>query len=77
MKKSNLRQMYTISSQAFSLPILNSLINDELKIELSDEVRQSIIRCRNYLDKKIATTLDPIYGINTSLTYIIPLQLQN
>ena len=57
--------MYTISSQAFSLPILNSLINEELKIELSDEVRQSIIRCRNYLDKKIATTLDPIYGINT------------
>ena len=57
--------MYTISSQAFSLPILNSLIYEGLKIKLSEEVKKNIVNCRNYLDKKIAKTVDPIYGINT------------
>ena len=57
--------MYTISSQAFSLPILNSLIYEGLKIKLSEDVKKNIVNCRNYLDEKIARTIDPIYGINT------------
>ena len=57
--------MYTISSQALSLPVLNSLIYGGLKIQLSEDVKQNIVSCRNYLDKKIARTIDPIYGINT------------
>ena len=57
--------MYTISSQALSLPVLNSLIYEGLKIQLSDDVKQNIVSCRNYLDEKIARTTDPIYGINT------------
>ena len=57
--------MYTISSQALSLPVLNSLIYEGLKIQLSEDVKQNIASCRNYLDKKIARTIDPIYGINT------------
>ena len=57
--------MYTISSQALSLPVLNSLIYEGLKIQLSEDVKQNIVSCRNYLDKKIARTIDPIYGINT------------
>ena len=57
--------MYTISSQALSLPVLNSLIYEGLKIQLSDDVKQNIVSCRNYLDEKIARTIDPIYGINT------------
>ena len=57
--------MYTISSQALSLPVLNSLIYGGLKIQLSEDVKQNIVSCRNYLDEKIARTIDPIYGINT------------
>jgi len=57
--------MYTISSQALNLPVLNSLIYEGLKIQLSEDVKQNIVSCRNYLDEKIARTIDPIYGINT------------
>ena len=57
--------MYTISSEALSLPVLNSLIYEGLKIQLSEDVKQNIVSCRNYLDEKIARTIDPIYGINT------------
>ena len=57
--------MYTISSQALSLPVLNSLIYEGLKIQLSEDIIQNIVNCRNYLDEKTAGTVDPIYGINT------------
>ena len=57
--------MYTISSQALSLPVLNSLIYEGLKIQLSEDVKQNIVSCRSYLDEKISRTIDPIYGINT------------
>ena len=57
--------MYTISSQPFSLSILNRIVSEHLKIKLSEEIKENIINCRKYLDKKITTSLDPIYGINT------------
>ena len=57
--------MYTLSSNSFSLSTLKNIIYEELKIKLSEEVKQKIVSCRNYLDEKIATTVDPIYGINT------------
>ena len=57
--------MYTISSQPFSLSILNRIVSEQLKIKLSEEIKENIINCRKYLDKKITTSLDPIYGINT------------
>ena len=57
--------MYTISSQPFSLSILNRIVSEHLKIKLSEEIKENIINCRKDLDKKITTSLDPIYGINT------------
>ncbi len=44
--------------------VFNILKND-LKIQLSNEVKERIVKCRTYLDKKIAETTEPIYGINT------------
>lgn len=57
--------MYTLSSKAFSLSDLKSLIFENKKIKLSEALVQSITDCRDYLDQKIASTSDPIYGINT------------
>ena len=57
--------MYTLSSKAFSLSDLKSLIFENKKIKLSEALVQSITNCRHYLDQKIASTSDPIYGINT------------
>ena len=57
--------MYTLSSKAFSLSDLKSLIFENKKIKLSEALVQSITDCRDYFDQKIASTSDPIYGINT------------
>lgn len=69
--------MYTISSQALSLPVLNSLIYEGLKIQLSEDVKQNIVSCRNYLDKKIARTIDPIYGINTGFGSLYDVRIES
>ena len=69
--------MYTISSQALSLPVLNSLIYGGLKIQLSEDVKQNIVSCRNYLDKKIARTIDPIYGINTGFGSLYDVRIES
>ena len=57
--------MHTISSKPLSLSTLKTIIFEGSPIELSDEVVQNIQECRDYLDKKIETTSEPIYGINT------------
>ena len=57
--------MHIISSKPLSLSILRTLLFEGSDITLSDESVQKIQECRNYLDQKIASTSEPIYGINT------------
>ncbi|MDE6134244.1 MAG: aromatic amino acid ammonia-lyase, partial [Muribaculaceae bacterium] len=41
------------------------ILNERLHIELSDESRQLIGQCRDFLDKKIESAKEPLYGITT------------
>ena len=36
-----------------------------MQLSLSDEARGNIVKCREYLDKKLAGSDEPVYGINT------------
>lgn len=38
---------------------------DVLELELSEDSKKRIEKCRNYLDKKIASQQEPIYGVTT------------
>ena len=40
-------------------------VQENERLELSEEARQRIINCRAYLDKKLEESESPIYGINT------------
>ena len=42
-----------------------NIVKKDLKLTLSEEAKNSIVKCRAYLDKKIEETEEPIYGINT------------
>lgn len=44
---------------------IHQIINENLKIALSEERKKAIIRCREYLDKRMENSDLPIYGINT------------
>ena len=54
-----------ISSTVLTFQNLEEIISQEKKIALSDEAKININKCREYLDKKLAPSNEPIYGINT------------
>jgi histidine ammonia-lyase len=57
--------IHEISSKTIDFDLIRMLLEKRMKIKLSENAKQKIITCRNYLDKKLASSDDPIYGINT------------
>jgi histidine ammonia-lyase len=56
---------FTITNDPISPEILEQVIQSEATLSVSDEVKQKITACRNYLDDRIRRSSDPIYGVNT------------
>jgi histidine ammonia-lyase len=56
---------HSISSASLDLSKIQEIINNDLKLKLSDDARTKISNCRAYLDQKLLSHKDPIYGINT------------
>ena len=57
--------IHYISSKELTLKDLAMINEGKVTIELSDEAKTKIERCREYLDKKLKESNHPIYGINT------------
>ena len=58
---------HIISAEHLSIERVGEIIEKGYKLELGDDARQRIQRCRAYLDKKIAENKAPIYGVTTGL----------
>ncbi|WCM42333.1 histidine ammonia-lyase [Flavobacterium sp. CBA20B-1] len=56
---------YYISNNTLSLEELHLIISQNQKLALSEEAIANINKCREYLDHKMQTQTNPIYGINT------------
>lgn len=56
---------HIISAEHLSIECVGEIIEKGYKLELGDDARQRIQRCRAYLDKKIAENKAPIYGVTT------------
>ncbi len=54
-----------ISPAPLSLDALATILTDHQTLALSDDARQRIRHCRDYLERKIAHSDDLFYGINT------------
>jgi histidine ammonia-lyase len=57
--------IHYISTELLSLETLEEIIAHHKLLELSEEAKVNIQKCRDYLDKKMASHSSPIYGINT------------
>jgi histidine ammonia-lyase len=57
--------MHFISDQKLTLPDLAAIHAGKEKIQLSEEAKSKVHRCREYLNTKLQTSRQPIYGINT------------
>lgn len=58
-------KIHHISAEHLSIGRIAEIIRDDIKIDLSDDARRRIIRCREYLDQRIATQKEPVYGVTT------------
>lgn len=52
-------------SKKLSINDLRTILDSNLRLELSENAKQQITKCRNYLDEKVKKHSEPIYGINT------------
>jgi histidine ammonia-lyase len=57
--------MHYITTSTLDFDTISEIISSNKKLALSDEAKTNIIRCREYLDKKMVSQKEPIYGINT------------
>lgn len=57
--------IHSISAEHLTIERLGEIIASNATLELSDDARNRIVRCREYLDNKIAQTDTPVYGVTT------------
>ena len=57
--------VYKLEENFLSLSVISEIIYNKKQLVLGSKLKQKIKNCRNYLDKKIKDSNDPIYGINT------------
>lgn len=59
------RKVYKIGSSELTYDLIEKILNENMRLELSDEARAKIAHCREYLDKKTDNSTVPIYGVTT------------
>ncbi|MBQ5582644.1 MAG: histidine ammonia-lyase [Bacteroidales bacterium] len=56
---------HTISNQRLTVARINEILINGMQLELSNESIEAIVKCRKYLDRKMADTSHPVYGVTT------------
>ena len=59
------KRVHQISGESLTLELVDSVLADELTIELSQSSVDQIVKCRTYLDEKVKSSESPIYGVTT------------
>ncbi len=57
--------LHSISSTHIDFNTITNILSGEYSLELSPSVIEKINACRNYLDNRMKSQQEPIYGINT------------
>jgi histidine ammonia-lyase len=57
--------VHKISPELLTLGQVDKILKEGMKLELSQESRERIVKCREYLDNKMKTQKEPIYGVTT------------
>ena len=63
-------KVYEIGSGQLSLSVIKCIIDENQQLKLAALAIGRIQKCRTYLDDKLSTNEDPIYGINTGFGYL-------
>ncbi|MCA1746610.1 MAG: aromatic amino acid ammonia-lyase, partial [Bacteroidales bacterium] len=60
-----MENIHYIDNKLVDWEVIRELIEGEKQLELSAESREQVLKCRDYLDKKMKQGTDSLYGINT------------
>lgn len=60
-----MKNIYFIGEDELTIEDLEWIITNNVKVELAPTAKERIQKCRDYLDKKMQTECEPIYGITT------------
>jgi len=66
-----------ISSSMLTLEEIQQILFEQRTLELSEEAKVNIQKCRNYLDNKMKLHGEPIYGINTGFGSLYNIKISN
>lgn len=66
-----------ISSNMLTLEEIQHIMFEQKTLELSEEAKVNIQKCRDYLDNKMKLHGDPIYGINTGFGSLYNIKISN
>lgn len=69
--------IHYISTEVLSLENLQEIILHHKSLELSEEAKVNIQKCREYLDAKMVSQSKPIYGINTGFGSLCNVKISN
>ena len=67
--------IYILGDKELSISDINEIIQNNLKLSLSDKAIKRVEDCRLFLNNKISKSIDPIYGINTGFGSLCNLSL--
>ncbi|MDR0763601.1 MAG: aromatic amino acid ammonia-lyase, partial [Bacteroidales bacterium] len=56
---------FVISLEPITLQDIQNILQNNLSLTLSEQVRAQVTACREYLDNKTASGEKPIYGVTT------------
>ncbi len=72
-----MENIHYISSELLHLETLQEIIAEHKLLSLSEEAQLNIQKCREYLDKKMGNSDEPIYGINTGFGSLCNVKISN
>lgn len=70
-------ETFHIGVQGITLQQVHEIVTKGLRLALSDEARDKIQACRNYLDRKMASQDKAIYGVNTGFGSLCKVKISN
>ena len=69
--------IHTISAEHLTIERVGEIIYNGYKLELGEDAIKRIKRCREYLDEKIRTSNQPVYGVNTGFGSLCNVSIGN
>lgn len=72
-----MESIHYISSDLLTLAQVNEIVFQGKKLALSEEAISNIEKCRTYLNAKMQTDEEPIYGINTGFGSLCNVKISN